>query len=87
MLTSRNPSTLPQPDLLPGRVGLRAGPRLGLGEHGQWGGGGINIDPDYPARVYVCSDKVAISPNDPDDPPKTKPCQVMTHALRDGAAD
>jgi len=24
--------------------------------------------------LYVCSDLVAISPNDPDDPPETLPC-------------
>jgi len=23
-------------------------------------------------RIYVCSDEVAISPNDPDDPPKVR---------------
>jgi len=37
-------------------------------------GGGIFIEPDSPGRVYVCSDQVTISPNDPDDPPEMLPC-------------
>lgn len=36
------------------------------------GGGGIYNEPDSPGPVYVCSDEVAISPNDPDDPPKVR---------------
>jgi len=35
-------------------------------------GGGIFNDPA--GKVFVCSDLVAISPNDPDDPPETLPC-------------
>jgi len=33
-------------------------------------GGGIYVEPEGSGPVYVCSDEVRISPNDPDDPPK-----------------
>ena len=41
------------------------------------GSGGIYSDHGPFLRsgpIYVCSDEVAISPTDPDDPPKKKPC-------------
>lgn len=40
-----------------------------------WSGGiGIDPDPKYQGRIFICSDQVVISPNDPDDPPETQPC-------------